>query len=248
MSQRDVLGTVTGVGEVFAPGSVSLRLYPHNELDASGVVGELLAQAKLGLDAGFDGIMLSEHHGGFAGYLPNPLQMSAFILGENDSGWVAPCPMLSSSGWACTSRSLRSMLTSLVAPSGTVTPNRCLRKIDGRTGRAVLVDDPSVELVRRKLEHHVRRIGPHSPGMIFVVVLAREGNPVEPRREAVRTESANNRVRIGLVEEHDLIRQARLAHAAPFGGSGARASCRDWATSRSALSQTSQSSSKNPPA
>jgi alkanesulfonate monooxygenase SsuD/methylene tetrahydromethanopterin reductase-like flavin-dependent oxidoreductase (luciferase family) len=78
----------------FAPGSISLRLYPHNELDANGIIRELCDQAKLGLSQGFDGVMTSEHHGGFAGYLPNPLQMSSFILEETDSGWVAPCPVL----------------------------------------------------------------------------------------------------------------------------------------------------------
>ena len=78
----------------FAAGSVSLRLYPHNELDAGGIVRELCHQAMLGLAGGFDGIMTSEHHGGFAGYLPNPLQMSSFILEENEGGWVAACPML----------------------------------------------------------------------------------------------------------------------------------------------------------
>ncbi len=78
----------------FAPGSVSLRLYPHNELDAGGVVRELCDQAALGLAGGFDGVMTSEHHGGFAGYLPNPLQMVSFILEENDLGWAAPCPLL----------------------------------------------------------------------------------------------------------------------------------------------------------
>ena len=38
--------------------------------------------------------MTSEHHGGFAGYLPNPLQVAAFILEETASGWVAACPVL----------------------------------------------------------------------------------------------------------------------------------------------------------
>jgi alkanesulfonate monooxygenase SsuD/methylene tetrahydromethanopterin reductase-like flavin-dependent oxidoreductase (luciferase family) len=78
----------------FEPGSISLRLYPHNELDARGIIREICDQAKLGLSNGFDGIMTSEHHGGFAGYLPNPLQVSAFILEETASGWVAPCPLL----------------------------------------------------------------------------------------------------------------------------------------------------------
>jgi alkanesulfonate monooxygenase SsuD/methylene tetrahydromethanopterin reductase-like flavin-dependent oxidoreductase (luciferase family) len=78
----------------FAPGSVSLRLYPHNELGAGGIVRELCDQAAMGLSGGFDGIMTSEHHGGFAGYLPNPLQMCSFILEENEKGWAAPCPLL----------------------------------------------------------------------------------------------------------------------------------------------------------
>jgi alkanesulfonate monooxygenase SsuD/methylene tetrahydromethanopterin reductase-like flavin-dependent oxidoreductase (luciferase family) len=78
----------------FARGSVSIRLYPHNELDAPGVVAELCAQAALALGHGFDGVMTSEHHGGAPGYLPNPLQMATFVLEENDSGWAAPCPLL----------------------------------------------------------------------------------------------------------------------------------------------------------
>ena len=78
----------------FAPGSISLRLYPHNELGAGGIVRELCDQARLALSMGFDGIMTSEHHGGFAGYLPNPLQVSGFILDSTPSGWVAPCPLL----------------------------------------------------------------------------------------------------------------------------------------------------------
>lgn len=77
-----------------APGSISLRLYPHNELDATGVVDELIAQAAQGLAGGFDGIMLSEHHGGVGGYLPNPLQMSGFVLESTPSGWAAACPLL----------------------------------------------------------------------------------------------------------------------------------------------------------
>lgn len=82
------------MGEVFAAGSVSLRLYPHNELSAAGVVDELCGQALLGIDSGFDGVMLSEHHGGFAGYLPNPLQMTTMLLETCTHGWVAPCPLL----------------------------------------------------------------------------------------------------------------------------------------------------------
>lgn len=78
----------------FAPGSVSLRLYPHNELTAPAVVDELRAQARLGEEAGFAGVMVSEHHGGFAGYLPNPLQTAGFLLAATERMWAAPCPLL----------------------------------------------------------------------------------------------------------------------------------------------------------
>jgi alkanesulfonate monooxygenase SsuD/methylene tetrahydromethanopterin reductase-like flavin-dependent oxidoreductase (luciferase family) len=78
----------------FAPGTVSLRLYPHNDLEPSAVVGELCGQAVLAVDAGFAGIMTSEHHGGFPGYLPNPLQVAGFILDSTPLGWAAACPLL----------------------------------------------------------------------------------------------------------------------------------------------------------
>jgi alkanesulfonate monooxygenase SsuD/methylene tetrahydromethanopterin reductase-like flavin-dependent oxidoreductase (luciferase family) len=58
------------------------------------VVAELSGQAGLGLGSGFDGVMTSEHHGGFAGYLPNPLQMAGFVLDDHPTGWAAACPLL----------------------------------------------------------------------------------------------------------------------------------------------------------
>lgn len=78
----------------FGPGSISLRLYPHNDLPAEAIVRELCTQARLALDSGFDGIMTSEHHGGFAGYLAQPLQMAAFVLEEHPAGWAAAAPLL----------------------------------------------------------------------------------------------------------------------------------------------------------
>ena len=78
----------------FGPGSVSLRLYPHNELVADAVVRELTAQAVLALSRGFDGIMTSEHHGGFAGYLAQPLQTASFVLEDSPVGWAAAAPLL----------------------------------------------------------------------------------------------------------------------------------------------------------
>ena len=78
----------------FGAGSVSIRLYPHNELPAGAIVRELCAQAAVALGHGFDGVMTSEHHGGFAGYMAQPLQMVSFILEENATGWVAAAPLL----------------------------------------------------------------------------------------------------------------------------------------------------------
>lgn len=78
----------------FADGSVSLRLYPHNELAAVDIVEQLCTQAAGGVAAGFDGVMTSEHHGGFAGYLPGPLQMTGFQLAAMPRGWAAACPVL----------------------------------------------------------------------------------------------------------------------------------------------------------
>jgi len=78
----------------FGPGSVSLRLYPHNDLPAPTIVEELRAQAALAANHGFDGVMTSEHHGGFAGYLPNPLQQAGWCLEAMTTGWAAPCPLL----------------------------------------------------------------------------------------------------------------------------------------------------------
>ena len=64
----------------FAPGSISLRLYPHGDLPALRIVEVLREQAAAAAHHGFDGVMTSEHHGGFAGYLPNPLQVAGWLL------------------------------------------------------------------------------------------------------------------------------------------------------------------------
>ena len=76
-----------------APGSVSLRLYRH-ELAPETAVEELRAQAALAERAGFDGVMTSEHHGGFAAYLPNPLLAAGWLLEGTRRAWAAPAPLL----------------------------------------------------------------------------------------------------------------------------------------------------------
>jgi alkanesulfonate monooxygenase SsuD/methylene tetrahydromethanopterin reductase-like flavin-dependent oxidoreductase (luciferase family) len=78
----------------FAAGSVSLRLYPHNDLPAERIVEVMRGQARLAADVGFDGVMTSEHHGGFGGYLPNPVQMTGWLLEAMPQGWASPCPLL----------------------------------------------------------------------------------------------------------------------------------------------------------
>ena len=77
-----------------AVGSISLRLYPHGELPADGIVRELRTQGALAEQAGFDGVMTSEHHAGFAGYMPNPLQAASWLLESMASSWAAACPIL----------------------------------------------------------------------------------------------------------------------------------------------------------
>lgn len=69
-------------------------MYPHLDLAAPAIVDELLAQAVLAAESGFDGVMISEHHGGFAGYLPNPLQVAGWLLDATTRGWAAACPLV----------------------------------------------------------------------------------------------------------------------------------------------------------
>jgi alkanesulfonate monooxygenase SsuD/methylene tetrahydromethanopterin reductase-like flavin-dependent oxidoreductase (luciferase family) len=76
-----------------APHQVSLRLYPHPG-SAGEIVEGVLRQARQAEEAGFDGVMISEHHGGFPGYLPDPVQFTAFVLGATERIWAAPCPLL----------------------------------------------------------------------------------------------------------------------------------------------------------
>ncbi len=73
--------------------SISLRLYPH-DLPAAEQVRLLREQARHAAEAGFDGVMVSEHHADFPGYLPNPIQLAGFLLDAMPRGWAAPCPLL----------------------------------------------------------------------------------------------------------------------------------------------------------
>ena len=72
----------------FAPGSVSFRIYPH-DLPAADAVAVMREQARRAVEAGFDGVMTSEHHGGFAGYTPNPIQLSGWRTSTSASAAIS---------------------------------------------------------------------------------------------------------------------------------------------------------------
>ena len=77
----------------FAPGSISLRVYPA-DLPPVEVVADMRTQARLAEEGGFDGCMTSEHHGGFPNYLPNPLLAATWLLDATERIWAAPCPLV----------------------------------------------------------------------------------------------------------------------------------------------------------
>ena len=77
----------------FADGSISFRLYPQ-ALGPTEALDEMKAQASLAVESGFDGLMVSERHGGIAGKVPNPLQITGWLASGMDHGWVTPCPVL----------------------------------------------------------------------------------------------------------------------------------------------------------
>lgn len=68
-------------------------MYPH-PLPRDQIVTEMRHQAQVAEAAGFDGIMTSEHHGGFPGYLPNPLLAATWLLDATERLWAAACPLL----------------------------------------------------------------------------------------------------------------------------------------------------------
>jgi alkanesulfonate monooxygenase SsuD/methylene tetrahydromethanopterin reductase-like flavin-dependent oxidoreductase (luciferase family) len=75
-------------------GSIFVVFNLHQELDPTTAFGELRRQAVRAVELGFDGIALSEHHAGFPGYLPNPLQAAGLLLTHLPRGWVGAIPMV----------------------------------------------------------------------------------------------------------------------------------------------------------
>jgi alkanesulfonate monooxygenase SsuD/methylene tetrahydromethanopterin reductase-like flavin-dependent oxidoreductase (luciferase family) len=74
-------------------GSIAILLTPHDGAPQD-TIAELLAQARLAEEAGADGVTFGEHHAGFAGYLPNPLQLATMALARTGRVWAAPFPLL----------------------------------------------------------------------------------------------------------------------------------------------------------
>lgn len=81
------------MSRAFARGTVALGLHPSSG-DAPQVVDVLVSQAVAAEAAGFDGVTMSEHHGGFPTYLPVPTMMAARLLGATATLWAAPCPSI----------------------------------------------------------------------------------------------------------------------------------------------------------
>jgi alkanesulfonate monooxygenase SsuD/methylene tetrahydromethanopterin reductase-like flavin-dependent oxidoreductase (luciferase family) len=78
----------------FEPGSIVLGLHAPSGLDPIRQVEVMIAQGIAAEAAGFDGVTVSEHHAGFPGYLPQPLLMASWILGETHALWAGPGPLL----------------------------------------------------------------------------------------------------------------------------------------------------------
>src|ERR1700722_19253107 len=74
-----------------APGSVALGLHLAKG-DPARAVESLRRQAIAAERAGFDGVALSEHHGGFPTYAPVPALLIGVLLAATETVWGAPCP------------------------------------------------------------------------------------------------------------------------------------------------------------
>ncbi|MGW5241624.1 LLM class flavin-dependent oxidoreductase [Monashia sp. NPDC004114] len=79
--------------EPLGPRTISLGLSARQ---GSGreVVDGLAADAAAAVAAGFDGVTLSEHHGGFPHYVPSPLLLSGLLLSRMPHGFACAAPMV----------------------------------------------------------------------------------------------------------------------------------------------------------
>jgi alkanesulfonate monooxygenase SsuD/methylene tetrahydromethanopterin reductase-like flavin-dependent oxidoreductase (luciferase family) len=80
--------------EPFGAGTFAVGLHALDDLEASGQAAALVEQAVVAERAGFAGVTLSEHHDGFAGYMPQPLLAANWILAVTSRIWSGPAPLL----------------------------------------------------------------------------------------------------------------------------------------------------------
>ncbi len=77
----------------FGRGSISVGVYIHGQ-PAQEAAAFLVRQAQIAEDVGFDGVTISEHHGGMFEYIPDPIMVACWMLAATRRIWAGPCPML----------------------------------------------------------------------------------------------------------------------------------------------------------
>jgi alkanesulfonate monooxygenase SsuD/methylene tetrahydromethanopterin reductase-like flavin-dependent oxidoreductase (luciferase family) len=79
--------------EPLGPGTISLGLSAVGET-GSAIVNRLTDDATAAVEAGFAGITLSEHHGGFPHYVPSPQMLAGVLLARLPRGWACAAPAI----------------------------------------------------------------------------------------------------------------------------------------------------------
>lgn len=82
------------LGVPFADGSVSVNLYTYDDLTPTARASAVVDDALVVEDAGFDGVTVSEHHGGTPGYFPSPLSVATWILEQTERVFVGAMPIV----------------------------------------------------------------------------------------------------------------------------------------------------------
>jgi len=77
----------------YGPGGISVGIQAEGRT-AGELIANLIDQARTADSSGFDGVSVSEHHGGFVGYVPSPLQATGWLLPAMNRGWAATGPLL----------------------------------------------------------------------------------------------------------------------------------------------------------
>jgi len=81
------------MAEPLGPGTVSLGLSAVGD-SGTEIVQRLTADATAAVRAGFDGVTLSEHHGGFPRYVPTPVLLAGVLLSRLSHGWACAAPAI----------------------------------------------------------------------------------------------------------------------------------------------------------